>query len=400
MVPFAGWDMPVQYPQGIISEVRSVRNSAGMFDVSHMGRVEFSGPGAQSFLGTVLSVDMAALGQGRSKYHVICNEQGGIIDDAIVYRLGPYTFLLVINAGNADADLAWLLPRAERHGASSAAGGSGQALRIDVLSERVAMIAVQGPKAVETVDRLSAGAASAIRRFSIGEADVAGTPCRLGRTGYTGEDGFEIMPPAERAAELWSKLAAEGVAMCGLGARDVLRLEAGLMLHGNDMTVENNPIEAGLERFLFLDGPGYLAAAALKRIKAQGTPRVLVGFKMTGAGIARHGMSIVKASPLPPGEGQGEGASGARAAHAATASPLKPVPTQSGGEGQGVGETPAGERIGIVTSGTHSPTLDAAIGMGYVDRRFAAMGARFDIDIRGKLVEAEAVPMPFYTRKK
>lgn len=386
MVPFGGWEMPVQYRQGIISEVRSVRDSAGMFDVSHMGRIEFSGPGAQGFLGTVLSVDMAALGQGRSKYHVICDEQGGIIDDAIVYRLHPDCFLLIINAGNADADLAWLLPRAERHAVSSLrpgpdrgqgeagagqAGAPGVAVRADVLTQRVAMIAVQGPKAVETVDRLSAGAASAIRRFSIGSANVAGVPCRLGRTGYTGEDGFEIMPPAERAAELWARLGAEGVAMCGLGARDVLRLEAGLLLHGNDMTVENNPVEAGLERFLFLDGPGYVAAAALKRRLAHGTPRVLVGFKMTGAGIARHGMNILSRIPAP-----------------------------AQAEGRGAGEKPAGERIGSVTSGTHSPTLDAAIGMGYVDRRFSAQGTRFDIDIRGKLVEAEVVPMPFYSRKR
>ncbi len=361
MVPFGGWDMPVQYPVGIISEVRAVRNSAGMFDVSHMGRVEFSGPGAVRFLGTVLSVDMPALAEGRSKYHVICNEQGGIMDDAIVYRLGPERCLLVINAGNADADMAWLRSRLALHAASS---GAGQAVKVEVLSQSVGMVAVQGPKAVEIIDGLSGGAASLIKRFWLGEANVAGVPCRLARTGYTGEDGFEVMPPAERAAELWVKLAAAGVAMCGLGARDVLRLEAGLCLHGNDMTVENNPFEAGLERFLFLDGEGYIAAAALKRIRAGGTARVLTGFKMVAPGIARHGMSIV--------------ASGQAVA----------LPQVQGAQ------------IGVVTSGTHSPTLDAAIGMGYVDRQFAAPGSRFGIDIRGKLVEAEAVTMPFYMRKK
>ncbi len=364
MVPFGGWAMPVQYPAGIISEVRAVRNSAGMFDVSHMGRVEFSGPGAGGFLGTVLSVDMAKLAEGRSKYHVICNEQGGIIDDAIVYRLGPERCLLVINAGNADADLAWLLPRAERHGG----------VRADVQTTRVAMVAVQGPRAVEVVDRLSGGAASGIRRFQTGEASVAGIPCRLARTGYTGEDGFEVMPPADRAAELWARLAREGVATCGLGARDVLRLEAGLLLHGNDMTVALNPVEAGLERFLFLDGAGYVGAAALRRIRAAGTARTLVGFKMIGAGIPRHGMSILSQS---------------KDAHPAVPSPWQ-------GEGQGVGR---GSAIGVVTSGTHSPTLDAAIGMGYVDRRLSATGSRFDIDVRGRLVEAEVVNLPFYSRK-
>jgi aminomethyltransferase len=261
--------------------------------------------------------------------------------------------------------MVWLRPLAERHGG----------VRVDVLSSRIAMIAVQGPGAVETVDRLTGGAASRIRRFWLGEAVVAGIPCRLARTGYTGEDGFEVLPPAERAAELWEKLAEEGVALCGLGARDVLRLEAGLPLHGNDMTVENNPFEAGLERFLYLDGEGYIAGPALKRIKEQGTARLLVGFRMVEPGIPRHGMSVLGEPPLPTGGGRSPGTNG--------------------------GEVTAdGVHIGFVTSGTYSPTLDAAIGMGYVDRRFSAPGARFKVDVRGKLVEAEVVPLPFYSRKK
>lgn len=354
MVPFGGWDMPVQYRNGIISEVRSVRNSAGMFDVSHMGRVEFSGASAEAFLGSVLSVDMTALGTGRSKYHVICNEQGGIIDDAIVYRLGDQKFLLVINAGNAEADLAWLLPRAHSRGNVHA----------EILTERIAMVAVQGPQAVEIVDRLSGSTASKIKRFSLGDAEVVGIPARLARTGYTGEDGFEIMAAAGRAVELWNKLAEAGVAMCGLGARDVLRLEAGLMLHGNDMAVDNNPFEAGLERFAYIENPDYVAADALRQIRSEGTDRTITGFKMVEPGIPRHGMKII----------------------------------QLGSELVTAG--PDGRRIGIVTSGTHSPTLDAAIGMGYVDRRFAAVGTRISIDVRGKLVEAEVVPLPFYSRKK
>jgi aminomethyltransferase len=374
MVPFGGWDMPVQYQGGIISEVRAVRNSSGMFDVSHMGRVVFSGPGAEAFLGTVLGVDMPGLGEGRSKYHVICNEQGGIIDDAIVYRLPAalpvltgakrlpaQRFLLVINAGNADVDLAWLLPRAQRHGG----------VTVDVMSDRVAMVAVQGPKAIEIVDRLSGSAAGQVRRFGIGGATIAGVVCWLARTGYTGEDGFEVMLPAAQVPELWARLASEGVAMCGLGARDVLRLEAGLLLHGNDMTVENNPVEADLERFLYLDGPGYVAGPALKRIEERGTPRVLVGIRMVQPGIPRHGMTIVERPLLAAGEATGDGGARAR------------VPV-----------------IGVVTSGTHSPTLDAAIGMGYVDRRFSATGTRIGIAVRGKLVEAEVVTMPFYSRKR
>lgn len=341
MVPFGGWDMPVQYSDGIISEVRAVRNSAGMFDVSHMGRVEFSGPGAVPFLDTVLSADVAALREGRSKYHVICNAEGGIIDDAMVYRLAEDRCLLVVNAGNADAVMEWLTPRAREHGG----------VEIDIITDRVSMIAVQGPNAVETVDRLSSIDVTSVRRFRIGEAQVAGIPCRLARTGYTGEDGFEIMPPAERAAELWQRLADEGVQPCGLGARDVLRLEAGLLLHGNDMTVENNPFEAGLDRFVHLDSPGYVAADALRRIRDEGTPRVLVGFNMIGRGIPRHGLDIQE----------------------------------------------DGRVIGQVTSGTHSPTLDANIGMGYVERQYAEPSTRFEIDVRGRLVEAEVVPLPFYS---
>jgi aminomethyltransferase len=346
MVPFAGWEMPVQYPGGIIAEVKAVRTGAGMFDVSHMGRVEFSDQGAEGFLSSVLCVDMPSLGQGRSKYHFICNERGGIIDDAIVYRLGPQRFLLVINAGNADADMAWLLPRARARTGVDVAALTGQ----------VAMIAVQGPEAVEVVNGLSGGKAAEIRRFGIGEAVVAGIPCRLARTGYTGEDGFEVMPPAARALEMWSALSGAGVAMCGLGARDVLRLEAGLPLHGNDLSADMNPYEAGLDRFVYLDGPGYVAADALRAVKAAGPSKLLVGLRMVAPGIPRHAMRLL----APDGSGQ----------------------------------------IGEVTSGTHSPTLDAAIGMGYVARRFAQAGTRISVDVRGKLVEAEVTALPFYSRKK
>jgi aminomethyltransferase len=342
IVPFGGWEMPVQYPGGIISEVRSVRTAAGMFDVSHMGRIEFSGPGAVPFLDTVLSANVARLRQGRSKYHVICNEQGGIIDDAIVYRLGEEKCLLVVNAGNTDEDLEFIRPRAKNFGT----------VDVNVVTDEIAMIAVQGPEAVAIVDRLSDGAAVEVRRFRVGQATIAGISCMPARTGYTGEDGFEIMPPADRARELWDALAAAGVAMCGLGARDVLRLEAGLMLHGNDMTVKNNPIEAGLEWTLDLRKEGYVAGPALREIAAAGTSRMMCGIRVTGRGIPRHGMRVLK----------------------------------------------DGTEVGEVTSGTHSPTLDAGIGVGYVDRRFAAPGTNLEIDIRGRLVDAEVATLPFYKR--
>ena len=342
MVEFGGWDMPVQYSNGILAEVRAVRENAGMFDVSHMARFQFVGPEAVAFLDRMLAADVAGLRQGRARYHVICNAQGGIIDDAIVYRITEDQCLLVANAGNADSVKEFLIPAAQQNGG----------VFFSDLSEDVAMIAVQGPNAVEIVDRLCPLPASSIRPFRVRRAEVAGIPSRIARTGYTGEDGFEIMPPADRVVELWKALEAEGVVPAGLGARDVLRLEAGLMLHGNDMTVDNNPYEAGLERFTHIDTPGYVAGGALKAIKVAGTARVITGFKMVGRGIPRHGLAVIK----------------------------------------------DGTEVGIVTSGTHSPTLDANIGMGYVDRGLSDEGTRFEIDVRGRLVEAEVVPLPFYSR--
>ena len=342
MVPFGGWNMPVQYPAGIISESRSVRENCGIFDVSHMGRIEFSGTGAVGFLDTVLSASVAALKPGRSKYHVICNERGGIIDDAIVYRLDDERCLLVVNAGNADADLEWILPKAEAFGDVS----------VDIVTGQTGMIAVQGPRAVEIVDGLSGGTASGVRRFRVAEIEVAGIACLAARTGYTGEDGFELMPPADRTAELWAALRKAGCDECGLGARDLLRLEAGLMLHGNDMTVENNPYEAGLAWTVNLDKPGFIPGEALRRIAAEGTGRIIAGIRMTGRAIPRHGMAVLEGDTV----------------------------------------------VGTVTSGTHSPTLDADIGMGYVARRLAAPGTAVEIDIRGRRVTAEIVELPFYKR--
>lgn len=342
MVPFGGWGMPVQYPAGIIGESRSVRENCGIFDVSHMGRIEFSGSGAVAFLDTVLSARVAALKPGRSKYHVICNERGGIIDDAIVYRLEDQLCLLVVNAANADADLDWILPKAEAFGDVS----------VKIVTEQTGMIAVQGPRAVEIVDSLSDGKASGIRRFRAAEIDVAGISTLSARTGYTGEDGFELMPPASRTVELWQALREAGCDEAGLGARDVLRLEAGLMLHGNDMTVDNNPYEAGLAWTVKLDKPGYIPAEALGKILAEGTEQVIAGFKMTGRAIPRHGMDIFEGD----------------------------------------------KNVGTVTSGTHSTTLDADIGMGYVARRLAEVGTEIEIDVRGRRVAAEIVELPFYKR--
>ena len=349
MVPFGGWDMPVQYADGIISEVKAVRNSAGMFDVSHMGRLEFEGSGAESFLGTILSANLPVLKVGRGKYNFICNATGGIIDDAMVYRVGDEKFLLVINAGNTDADMDWIHPHLR--------GSSG--FMMNVVTEDTAMIAVQGPEAVRIIDDLTGDAASKIRRFRIGEAEVNGIPATLARTGYTGEDGFEIVVAADQGVKLWSMLKEAGVVEAGLGARDVLRLEAGLPLHGNDLSTDTNPFEAGFGRFAYFDSPGCIAGLALKQLSTQEQSRALVGFKMTGRGIPRTGLNILST---------------------------------------GTSEADDSNVIGIVTSGTHSPTVDGGIGMGYVEQKYSATGTQIVIDVRGRPVEAEVVDMPFYKR--
>jgi aminomethyltransferase len=349
MVPFGGWDMPVQYADGIISEVKAVRNSAGMFDVSHMGRLEFEGPGAESFLGTIISANLPIIKVGRGKYNFICNASGGIIDDAMVYRVGDEKFLLVINAGNTDADMDRINPHLK--------GSSG--FTMNVITDDTAMIAVQGPEAVGIIDGLTGDAASKIRRFRIGEAEVNGIPATLARTGYTGEDGFEIVVAADHGVKLWSILKETGVVEAGLGARDVLRLEAGLPLHGNDLSTDTNPFEAGFGRFAYFEAPGCIAALALKQLSTQEQARALVGFTMIGRGIPRTGLNILSS---------------------------------------GASETDDLNVIGIVTSGTHSPTVDGGIGMGYVEQKYSATGTQIVIDVRGRPVEAEIVDMPFYKR--
>ena len=343
MVPFGGWEMPVQYA-GILDESRAVRARAGIFDVSHMGRVEIRGPGAAAFLGRVFSSDTAALRLGRARYGVICNREGGIIDDCIVYRLEEERFLLVPNAGNAGAVLAWLTrwaPPSEEVGFE------------DVTSD-LAMIALQGPEASVVLSQAAPMDLSSLRPFNAREFEVFGAQTLVARTGYTGEDGFELILPQGRAAETWKRLVTKGATPCGLGARDVLRLEAGLPLHGNDIDTSTNPYEAGLNRFVDPDREGYIAGEVLRRIRDRGPGRALVGFDMVGRGIARHGHPIMDGS----------------------------------------------ETIGQVTSGSYSPTLDRNVGLGYVPTGFSSPGSRLLIDIRGRAVEAQVTSIPFYSRKK
>ena len=343
MVPFAGWEMPIQYTS-ILEEARAVRERAGLFDVSHMGRVDITGAGAAAFLNRVLSWDIPGLGIGRARYGVICTEEGGIIDDCIVYRRERQRFLLIPNAANAPVVLEWIrrwAPPAEE-------------VQIDVVTMRFAMIAHQGPAAAEMLGDLTSLEVGSLRPFHAVESRVAGIESLVARTGYTGEDGFEYILPREGAAELWKLLMERGASPCGLAARDVLRLEASLPLHGNDMDVSTNPYEAGLGRFVDPEREGYVAGESLRRIRDEGASRRLVGFTMVGRGIARHEHRILD----------------------------------------------GGTQIGEVTSGGYSPTLDRNIGMGYVPVRYSAPGTRLEVDIRGRSVEAEVTKMPFYTRRR
>ncbi len=342
-VSFAGWEMPVRY-DSIIQEAEAVRTNAGLFDVSHMGRVEFHGPGAASLLDSVLSVNVQRMRIGRAHYNVICDRDGGIIDDCIVYRLGDQRFLLIPNASNTDAVLDWIESLRSSHEETSI---------VNVTTD-IAMIACQGPKARDMVAQLADSDTSKIRPFRARTTTVNGVETFLARTGYTGEDGFEIMAPSDSAPAMWEALVELGASSCGLGARDVLRLEAGLLLHGNDMDTSVNPYEAGLDRFVDPDREGYVAGASLRAIRDGGVSRRIAAFTMIQRGIARPGYSII--------------------------------------EGE--------NRIGNVTSGGPSPTLDTNIGLGYLPIAYSEPGTRVAIEIRGRPVEAEITTLPFYRRSR
>ena len=335
--------MPVQYAS-ILEEASSVRTNAGLFDVSHMGRLELTGRAAADLLDTVLSVNVPKMRQGRARYNVVCTEEGGIIDDGIVYRRGDQKFLLIPNAANTGEVLDWLASRSP---------GPDQ-VRIEDVTSQYAMIAHQGPRAAEILQPLTEVDLSTVRPFAAVDTRVAGANAYVARTGYTGEDGYELIVPSEAATAIWKELMDRGATPCGLGARDVLRLEAGLLLHGNDMDTSVNPYEAGLDRFVDPDRDAYLAGPALRRIRDQGVTRRLVGFNMVARGIARHGYAIT--------------------------------------DGQNV--------IGRVTSGGPSSTLDSNIGLGYVPIGHAAPGSRIYVEVRGRPIAAEVTTLPFYARSR
>lgn len=345
MVPFAGFEMPVQYA-GVVAEHEAVRTAVGLFDVSHMGEVELTGPRAVEVADRIVTNHVGKLDDGQACYTCMCKPDGGIVDDLVVYRISSEHVLICVNAANREKDFAYMR--------EVAAGDC----KVEDTSERWVQIAVQGPRAAELVQRLTKLDLSAIGtyRFSMGEA--AGTSGIVARTGYTGEDGFELYVPSESGAAVWRALLERGRDLgaqpAGLGARDSLRLEMCFPLYGNDIDETTHPYEAGLGWVVKLKKPGDFAGRdTLERLKAEGPKRKLVALDLVGRGIARQGYPVLD---------------------------------------------PAGRRIGEVTSGTRGPTVGRAIALGYVDIAHAQVGTRLAVEIRGKPVEAEVGTRPFLKR--
>ncbi len=347
LIDFGGWMMPVNYPAGILEEHKATRTAVGVFDVCHMGEIHFRGEGAGKAVQRLVTNNVAGMADGRAMYAVACHEDGGIVDDLIVYRVAADHFLIVVNASNIEKD--------HHHFVANV----GDFCEIENASDATALIAFQGPKAASALARLTPADLGSPQYFHfLANQQVAGLPAWIARTGYTGEDGFEIFTPAEHAVALWQALvdaaAAVGGKPVGLGARDTLRLEARLSLYGNDLSDTTSPLEAGLGWVVKMDAGDFIGKAALLRQREAGLARKLVGFEMRERGIPRHGYTIK--------------------------------------------DPKTGTTLGEVTSGSVGPTIGKNIGMGYVPATFAEPGTHLSIDCRGKPVLAEVVKGPFYRR--
>jgi aminomethyltransferase len=344
LVEFAGWEMPVQYA-GILDEHAAVRERAGLFDVSHMGEIVFRGPKALEALQRAFTNDLAKCADGQAQYGCLCKDDGGIVDDVVVYRRAADDLLVCVNASNRTKDFEWL---------------RGRAFGAEVTNESDdwAQIALQGPLAVQILQRLTGVRLSTVGTYRFTQGEVAGVPCIVARTGYTGEDGFELFCPPSEATRLWDALldagGPDGVRPCGLGARDSLRLEMAYRLYGSDMDEQTTPLEAGLAWVVKLDKGEFSGREALRRQKEAGLSRKLVGFTLTEPGIARHGYPVLQ----------------------------------------------DGKAVGTVTSGTKSPSLGIPIGLAYVPTALAAEGSAFHVEIRGRPAAARVVKTPFHSKSK
>ncbi|HEY3789899.1 MAG TPA: glycine cleavage system aminomethyltransferase GcvT [Urbifossiella sp.] len=342
MVPFGGWEMPVQY-EGIVAEHRAVRTLAGLFDISHMARVSFGGPDALKLLESIFSNSVATMKEGQVRYGLVCDDAGGILDDILVYRW-PYGFAAVINASNREKILAWL----ERHR---------QGLNVEIKDQTLetTMVAIQGPRALALCSGLFEADPNQLRYYFAMPTRYKNTGCVVSRTGYTGEDGLEIMVPNSLGLGLWEDLISRGAIPCGLGARDTLRLEAAMPLYGHELNESINPIQAGLGWAVKLDKGEFIGRTALQVASKNATQPLRVGLEIQGKRAAREGSALT-----------------------------------------GLDDEP----VGTVTSGSFCPWLEKSLAMGYVKPDFAQPGAALDVDIRGTPTPATVVPLPFYKRKK
>ncbi|HTS16394.1 MAG TPA: glycine cleavage system aminomethyltransferase GcvT [Verrucomicrobiae bacterium] len=339
MVPFGGWEMPVQY-SGILEEHAAVRERVGLFDISHMGELLVAGPNAERALNELFTNDVSKLAVGQAQYTLMCNQQGGIVDDLIFYRLEPSVYLVIVNAANIETDFVWMNTNATVSAV------------IENLSDRYAGLALQGPAASQLFEF-----SASLPHFHIQRQDVFGTECWVARTGYTGEDGFELFCEAVDSPRLWKMLLDRGrrlgIKPCGLGARDTLRLEMCYPLHGNDITDETTPLEAGLGRFVSFEKKLFVGQDVLVNQKEHGVDRKLVAFRMT------------KKSPPPR--------------------PHYPILAD-------------GRKIGEITSGTQSPTLGVGIGMGYIESAEVAVGKAIEIEVRQRRYPAVLEKKPILKR--
>ncbi len=348
LVDFAGFAMPLYY-EGITAEHLAVRDHVGLFDVTHMGRALVSGPEARRFLNYVTTRQPSTLRPLRGHYTVMCNDQGGIVDDVTVFRLDEDQFFVVYNAGNRDKDYQWLTTHR-----------TGYRVQIEDLSDQIPMLALQGPYAAATLQQLTSTDVQSLRRYRLTWLKVADHRTLVTRSGYTGEDGFELylwdtpLAEAERALAVWDQILQAGedrkIKPCGLGARDTLRLEAGMCLYGNDLDEATTPLEAGLEFTVKLEDGDFIGRAALETQQREGIAKRRIGVKMIERGIPRPGCAVYK----------------------------------------------RGQQVGVLTSGTYSPLLKNGIAMAYVAPAVAHIGEKVEVDIRNRLFTAEVVEMPFY----
>ena len=343
IIEFGGWDMPVQY-SGILAEHQAVRTKAGLFDLSHMGEFEIQGPHALAVLQELVVTDVARIQLGQAQYSLMCYPDGGIVDDIIIYRRADDRFFICVNAANIDKDFAWMTQH-----------NRAQATMINH-SDEYALIAVQGPGASAIMQRLTQVNLTQIKRYWFATGDVAGVSALIARTGYTGEDGFELFVAATQAVNVWNACLEagrnDGLLPIGLGARDTLRLEAAYMLYGNDIDAQTTPLEAGLQRLLKFDKAVFIGREALVQQQSAGIKKQFVGLRMDEPGIPRHGYLLWHEE----------------------------------------------QHVGVITSGTQSPTLGVGVALGYVPPTCAKVGTPLMVEIRGRRLKAQVVERPFYRK--